>query len=243
MILPLQEAIANVTKDVPRSGECVRRYSAVRAETERLAAALSPEDQCVQSMPDASPAKWHRAHTTWFFETFILAPHVRGYRFYDPQYNYLFNSYYETVGRAAARDRRGLLTRPSADEVSAYRRHVDRLCVSSGSPQSRGRLASSLARAATRAATSGTAADRHCCMPLRRIRSCRPMCVSLWGGGKTVPVEWTTSIRRRRVAIGHSGEGFAFDNEMPRHEVMSRRPACKPAGDQWRMAEFIATGL
>src|SRR5215472_17000781 len=102
------------------------RYRAVRAETERLAAPLSAEDQCVQSMPDASPAKWNRAHTTWFFERFILSKHLPRYRPYNPEYNYLFNSYYEAVGERHARDRRGLLTRPSAEEVGEYRRYVDR---------------------------------------------------------------------------------------------------------------------
>src|ERR1700720_914415 len=83
------------------------RYAAIRSETERLAAPLSAEDQCVQSMADASPAKWHRAHTTWFFETFILLEHAPGYRPYDHDYGYLFNSYYESVGERHARDRRG----------------------------------------------------------------------------------------------------------------------------------------
>ncbi|HLY05487.1 MAG TPA: hypothetical protein VKR31_07050, partial [Rhizomicrobium sp.] len=79
----------------PATQSLAARYRAVRAETERLAAPLSAEDQCVQSMPDASPAKWHRAHTTWFFECFVLSTHLPHYRPYNPEYNYLFNSYYE----------------------------------------------------------------------------------------------------------------------------------------------------
>src|SRR5579883_255350 len=101
------------------------RYAAVRNHTERLAATLSPEDQCVQSMPDASPAKWHRAHTTWFFEQFVLVPRLRGYRPFDPAYAYLFNSYYETVGARHPRPARGLITRPAAAEIGRYRAHVD----------------------------------------------------------------------------------------------------------------------
>src|SRR5438067_7866308 len=101
-------------------------FRAVREETERRAAPLSAEDQVVQSMADASPTKWHRAHTTWFFETFVLLAHVPGYHPYDCDYGYLFNSYYEAVGERHARDRRGLLTRPSAEDIGAYRRHVDR---------------------------------------------------------------------------------------------------------------------
>ena len=102
------------------------RYSAIRAETERLAAPLSAEDQGAQSMEDASPAKWHRAHTTWFFETFILLQHARDYRPYDVDYSRLFNSYYEAIGERHARHRRGLLTRPSVVQIAEYRRHVDR---------------------------------------------------------------------------------------------------------------------
>jgi len=102
-----------------------QRWRQVRDRTEELAASLSPEDQCVQSMPDASPAKWHRAHTTWFFEQFVLAPHLAGYHPFDPAFAYLFNSYYEQAGPRHARPHRGLLTRPSAAEVSAYRAHVD----------------------------------------------------------------------------------------------------------------------
>lgn len=99
------------------------RYQAVRSATESLAAPLSPEDQGLQSMPDCSPTKWHRAHTTWFFEEFILGP--RGRPAVDPRYRYLFNSYYEAVGPRHARPQRGLLSRPSADEITAYRRAVD----------------------------------------------------------------------------------------------------------------------
>jgi len=97
----------------------------VRAETERRAAPLSPEDQIVQSMPDASPIKWHRAHTTWFFEQFVLAPHAAGYESYDARFAFLFNSYYVAAGPRHARPKRGLLTRPDAAEVGAYRAHVD----------------------------------------------------------------------------------------------------------------------
>src|SRR3954451_3297131 len=101
------------------------RYRRVRATTEQLAAPLSDEDQCLQSMPDASPTKWHRAHTTWFFETFVLLPFVARYRAHDERYSYLFNSYYEAVGARHARPERGLLARPSCAQVAAYRRFVD----------------------------------------------------------------------------------------------------------------------
>src|ERR1700756_5812199 len=96
-----------------------------RAETERRAAPLSAEDQVVQSMPDASPTKWHRAHTTWFFEEFLLKPHAPGYRPFDPRFAYLFNSYYVAAGPRHARPKRGMLTRPDMAEVAAYRAPVD----------------------------------------------------------------------------------------------------------------------
>src|SRR5919106_1986036 len=100
-------------------------FRAVRAETERRAAPLSAEDQVVQSMPDASPTKWHRAHTTWFFEQFLLRQHVPHYQCFDERFGYLFNSYYVAVGPRHARPERGLITRPGVEEVAAYRAHVD----------------------------------------------------------------------------------------------------------------------
>ena len=114
-------------------------FRAVRAETERRAAPLGPEDQMVQSMPDASPTKWHRAHTTWFLEQFLLRPHLAGYRVFDERFAYLFNSYYVAAGPRHARPRRGLVTRPDCEQVAAFRAHVDqaveRLLASAEEPQ------------------------------------------------------------------------------------------------------------
>src|SRR5712671_5442515 len=103
----------------------IQAYREVRGETERRAAPLSAEDQAVQSMPDTSPTKWHRAHTTWFFEQFLLVPNVDGYRPFDERFAFLFNSYYVAAGPRHARPKRGLITRPSVAEVAAYRAHVD----------------------------------------------------------------------------------------------------------------------
>ncbi|MET0963268.1 MAG: DinB family protein, partial [Noviherbaspirillum sp.] len=102
-----------------------QRFDAVRRRSVGLAEPLSEEDCCVQSMPDASPVKWHLAHTSWFFETFILERHEPGYMPYHPAFRMLYNSYYNGVGEKHARAQRGLITRPSFDEVLAYRHAVD----------------------------------------------------------------------------------------------------------------------
>ncbi len=111
-------------KEIPAE-RLAQAFRTVRDETERRAARLSPEDQLVQSMPDASPAKWHRAHTTWFFEQFLLVPHVKGYKPFHPDFAFLFNSYYVSAGPRHTRHNRGVITRPDVNEITAYRAHVD----------------------------------------------------------------------------------------------------------------------
>src|SRR6201987_5987904 len=102
------------------------RYQDVRRKSLELTQPYSAEDQMLQSMPDCSPAKWHLAHTTWFFETFILSPHVSGYKPFDSRFKQLFNSYYKQLGSHPYRGARGLMSPPSLDEIRAYRNHVDR---------------------------------------------------------------------------------------------------------------------
>jgi len=126
-ITRMREPLGHPTSTIPEAPRerWRKAFVAVRAETERRAARLSPEDQVVQSMPDASPAKWHRAHTTWFFEQFLVTPNLPGYKAFDPQFAYLFNSYYVAAGPRHARPMRGLVTRPGVAAVGDYRAHVD----------------------------------------------------------------------------------------------------------------------
>ena len=108
---------------------CIEQYQKVRQFTEYLCQPLVTEDYVIQSMPDVSPTKWHLAHVSWFFETFLLKPALPGYQSLHPQYAYLFNSYYVTVGDRHCRQNRGLLSRPTVAEVYDYRAHVDRAAV------------------------------------------------------------------------------------------------------------------
>jgi ergothioneine biosynthesis protein EgtB len=124
-VIPASDrAVATITSNDSPSA-WVTAFRTVRAETERRAAPLSAEDQVIQSMPDASPTKWHRAHVTWFFEQFLLRPFAPNYRVFDERFAYLFNSYYVAAGPRKARPQRGMVTRPTAAEVGAYRTHVD----------------------------------------------------------------------------------------------------------------------
>ena len=114
-----------MTPPAARAERLDRRFRAIRNVTLRLCDTLTPEDCAAQSMPDASPSKWHLAHTSWFFETFVCKPEIDDYRPFHPRFEYLFNSYYDAVGEQYSRPDRGLLTRPSFDEVLAYRAHVE----------------------------------------------------------------------------------------------------------------------
>lgn len=192
-------------------------FLAVRCRTEELASPLSPEDQTVQSMPDASPTKWHLAHTTWFFETFILKPHAKGYRVFDPAFEYLFNSYYEAVGPRHPRPQRGMITRPGVEEVLAYRRHV------------------------TAAMSDFLGADHQAhdlvelglhheqqhqeliLMDIKHALSMNPLRPAYRAArSSAVPSLDTPGWREFEgglVETGHDGKGFSFDNEAPRHRA------------------------
>ncbi len=198
------------------------RYDAVRASTEALAAPLSAEDQTVQSMPDVSPTKWHRAHVTWFFETFLLTPRLAGYREFDPAYGFLFNSYYETVGPRHPRPERGMLTRPGIAEIAAYRAHVD---------AAMRRLIATADEATWRAAAplidlGLNHEEQHqelILMDIKHVLSCNSLdpvyrADAPEPAADATSLEWLGFLGGLRE-IGHDGTGFAFDNEGPRHRV------------------------
>jgi ergothioneine biosynthesis protein EgtB len=203
----------------------VRQLQAVRACTEDLASPLSPEDQTVQSMPDTSPTKWHRAHVTWFFETFVLAPHNADYTPYDPHFGYLFNSYYEQIGARHPRPERGLVTRPGAAEVGAYRRAVDdRLyeLLASAKPEVLAKVAPIVELGCHHEQQHQELIlmdvkhllSRNSLEPAYRSMPERP---SVDPG----PAAWV-DVDGGIVDIGVllDADGFAFDNEQPRHQVL-----------------------
>src|SRR5580692_9665636 len=212
----------NVLSRDPAPNAVDQLYRSVRLASQVLTVGLSDADATAQSMADASPAKWHLAHSTWFFEAMVLMPHLPGYRVFDDRFGFLFNSYYESLGERHPRAARGLLTRPSLETVYAYREHVD---------AGIGRL---LARGATAAAVNLIELGCHheqqhqellltdilhlfAQNPLRpSFRSPEPLPVD------TRPRE-AAEYRRFDggvIQIGHCGEGFAFDCEGPRHRVI-----------------------
>ncbi len=214
-------------------------YRRVRRETEALAAPLSAEDQTVQSMPDASPAKWHRAHTTWFFETFLLKPHLPGYREFDPAFNYVFNSYYEAVGPRHPRPSRGILSRPGIDAIAAYRVHVDDAML---------RLLDGCGAEVADLAIMGLHHEqqhqellltdiKHAfgCSPIHPVYTPAPA----QPPSRALPPAGMWRVPSGIHGIGHpAGAGFAFDNEGPAHPALLRD--CAIADRPVSNAEFKA---
>ena len=196
-------------------------YSAVRRTTERLASPLSAEDQTVQSMPDVSPTKWHRAHVTWFFETFVLGPNVAAYRPYDDTFAYIFNSYYEALGDRHPRSERGLISRPGIDEVARYREFIDEAMGSF--------LEGELEQGVPELITLGLHHEQQhqelLLMDIKHVLSrnpMRPVYVPERRGprdGAAPPKAGWIEHAGGVAEIGHTGSGFGFDNEFPRHRV------------------------
>ena len=233
----------------PGPSGLAQRYIDVRRTTEDLCAPLSAEDQMVQSMPEASPTKWHQAHTTWFFETFVLSPHLPGYRPFHPDFRFLFNSYYKQLdGAHPQRSLRGSFSRPSLQEIKDYRRYVDDHIL---------RLLSDGDEEVAALVELGTHHEQqHQELVLTDIKHafwvhplrpayCHPerkrAALVIPSEGRTDPersegegspqstdfvfsseepaLEWVR-FRGGVVEIGHDGEQFAFDNEMPSHDVL-----------------------
>jgi len=204
---------------LPRSDEAAERYRTVRALSLGLAAPLSDADATLQPCPDASPAKWHLAHTTWFFETFVLRDHVPGHQPYKADWAYLFNSYYEGEGARHPRARRGMLSRPTLDEIRAWRAHVD----------------DAVARALPGLAPAGFAIlelglqheQQHQELMLTDMLAAmaeNPLRPAIWPRAAAAPVREASPMggvaRPGGVyEIGDAGGGFAFDCERPRHPV------------------------
>ena len=224
------------------AGDLASRLSGTRKLTLGLAAPLSDADATIQPFPDASPAKWHLAHTTWFFETFVLRDHVAGYEPFDERYAFLFNSYYETEGPRHARPRRGMLSRPSLDQIRAYRAHVD---------EALERALPKLAPAAQEFVELGinheqqhqelfltdilaTFAENPLELPYAELPE--PACFAV------EPLSWNRG-REGIVEIGAPDAGFAFDAERPRHRVFLARHELagrKVTNREWR--EFVEDG-
>jgi ergothioneine biosynthesis protein EgtB len=227
--------------DLMTTTECsatlAARYGAVRAQTEHLALPLSAEDQTVQSMDDVSPTKWHRGHTSWFFETFLLERNLAGYQLHHPAYGYLFNSYYESVGARHPRPARGVISRPGVAEVAAYRRHVDNAMEEL--------LHQPLDDRTAWLVELGLHHEQQhqelLLMDVKHVLSCNPLQPryrpapapararrpagrdDAAGAGGVAPAAAAGSWIWHPGGlseIGHRGQGFAFDNEEPRHAVV-----------------------
>lgn len=220
-----------------------KRYASVRSLSEALAAPLSDADATVQSMEDASPAKWHLAHTTWFFETFILRDFVGGHALYDARFPFLFNSYYEAEGQRHSRARRGMVTRPTLDEVLAYRAHVDAAVLAS---------LPDLPPAARELVTLGCHHEEQhqelLLTDLLHLMAQNPVEPAVWPGQRKIPVGMPGPIgwiakTAEGVAIGHEGDGFAFDSEAPRHmTLLSPHAIADRTVTNGEWAAFIADG-
>lgn len=216
------EAVDERTPPPSTTTDLLQDYQCIRHDSEALCAPLEIEDYGLQSMPDVSPSKWHLAHTSWFFETFVLKPYLSGYREYHPRYAHLFNSYYETVGTFHPRAQRGLLSRPTVAEIYTYRAHVN---------EHMSRLLGDLGHAQRadivfRTRVGVNHEQQHQELLLTDIKynfACNPLrpayhSVALPDGREPGPVQWC-GHDGGVVEIGHAGEGFAYDNETPRHKT------------------------
>ncbi|MCR4301392.1 MAG: ergothioneine biosynthesis protein EgtB [Sulfuricaulis sp.] len=218
-----QAITAADTSPAPREA-LADRYISVRRLSEALCRPLMPDDYGLQAMPDVSPVKWHLAHTSWFFETFLLKPFLTGYLPFHPQYEHLFNSYYEQVGTPFPRPQRGLLSRPTTEEIYRYRAQIDEAMATLLSSIDPPRLA----QVATRVELGCQHEQQHQELLLTDIKynfSINPLKPAYRTdlpnpmGDLATPLEWVEQPGDVQE-IGHDGTGFAFDNESPRHRLL-----------------------
>jgi ergothioneine biosynthesis protein EgtB len=207
----------------PSALDLLDRYRQIRGVTEALCAPLSAEDCVVQSMPDASPAKWHLAHTSWFFETFVLTPTMPGYEIFNDRFGYLFNSYYNAIGERVARPHRGLLSRPTLNEVYAYRRHIDNHL--SDLLTGRGKGENGLHALIVLGLNHEQQHQELILTDIKHLFGTSPVhpayraATASTVSHKVVPMSWI-HFDEDLHWIGHQGEGFAYDNESPRHRAL-----------------------
>lgn len=218
----MNEPATSPETDVDIGSDLLARYAAVRRFTEALAAPLAPEDQVIQSMTDASPTRWHLAHVTWFFETFVLRRFVDGYQPLDERYHYLFNSYYNSVGEQWPRPKRGMLSRPTVQEVHAYRAHVD-----AHMEDLLGRPAARLPDGIETVVTLGLNHEQQhqelILTDIKHVLSHNPLNpvyreTAARAEGAAGALAWL-DVSEGLYRIGYGRDGFAFDNESPRHRV------------------------
>ncbi|QDT37043.1 ergothioneine biosynthesis protein EgtB [Stratiformator vulcanicus] len=233
----------------PQQGDALTsRFLQTREWTEKLCEPLSAEDCAVQSMVDASPAKWHLAHTTWFFETFLLRPYLPKYQVFHRRFSYLFNSYYNAVGDRHPRPQRGMLTRPPLEDVFAYRAHIDRhmaeLLDTNESIETARLIEIGIHHEQQHQELLLTDVKHllscNPLLPAYREEDPRPIC----GDGTDQATESQFFTYEGGVReIGHRGDVFCYDNERPRHEVLlsSFRLAARPVGNA-EYAAFIDDG-
>lgn len=199
----------------------VERYQTVRRFTEQLCEPLVAEDYVIQSMPDVSPTKWHLAHVTWFWETFLLAPALAGYTSFHPEYAYLFNSYYNSLGKRHARSMRGLISRPTVEETYLYRRYVDQRVLDLLDRADEREFAK-LASIITIGLNHEQQHQELMVTDIKHVLSCNPL-HPIYLERKQAPsaditsMEWM-SYPESIAWIGHEGDEFCFDNEEPRHQ-------------------------
>jgi len=213
MASPLAETSAATLSD---------RYRRIRGQSLSLIAGLQPEDTVIQSMPDVSPTKWHLAHVTWFFERFVLEPHQPDYSRFDDQYHYLFNSYYYTAGEMHARPKRGLLSRPTLRQVLDYRSYVDAAMqhlLQAGNADAR------VAGLVTLGLNHEQQHQELLLTDIKHVFSCSPLrppvSHSLTKAPRAAVAPYTYTKGKSGIRkIGAHGNGFAFDNETPRHDAL-----------------------